>query len=188
VNECGDSTGRVLAQNGNGHYVKYDEAFKQVLSEGNIVSGRESGEWQGALGDTIKYTCTYINGVAKNGVSHNLNGKEYIFSKAEEEPTYKGGLENFYRFLAREIRYPAVAKENNVQGKVFLTFVVNKDGALSEIRVVRGIGSGCDEESLRVFKLSPKWIPGKLYGVPVRVQYTVPISFALATEDYGRHQ
>jgi TonB family protein len=184
VTECRDSTGKVLAQNGDGHYVKYDEAFKHVDSEGDIVKGRESGEWQGTLGDTIKYTCTYENGVAKNGISHNLNGKEYIFSKAEDEPTYKGGMQNFYRFLAREIHYPAVAKENNVQGKIFLTFVVNKDGSLSEIRVIRGIGSGCDEESLRVLKLSPKWIPGKLYGVPVRVQYTVPITFTLSYENH----
>ena len=75
-----------------------------------------------------------------------------------------------------------MAKELNIQGKVFLTFVAGKDGSLTDLRVIRGIGGGCDEEALRVLKLSPKWIPGKLYGVPVRVQYTMPITFTLSSE------
>ena len=183
IDESSDSIGKVLAQNGNGHYIKYDESFKQIQSEGDIMDGRENGEWHGILGDTIKYTCMYVKGVGKNGISHNTNGKEYIFAKAEDEPEFKGGITSFYKFLQHEIHYPAVAKQHNVQGKVFLTFVINKEGSLLDIKVVRGIGSGCDEESVRVLRQSPKWRPGKLYGVPVRVQYTMPISYTLAYEN-----
>jgi protein TonB len=103
-----------------------------------------------------------------------------IFTAVEQAPSFPGGIEEFYKFLQTNIRYPAKAFENNVQGKVFLTFVVEKDGSLTDIKVVRGIGSGCDEEARRVFTISPKWKPGIQNGRPVRVQYTMPISFSLA--------
>jgi len=106
-----------------------------------------------------------------------------IFTAVEKEPGFVGGIEKFYKYLQNNIHYPAVAKENNVQGKVFVTFVVEKDGSLTDIKVVRGIGSGCDEEAMRVLKNSPRWTPGIQNGRPVRVQYTMPISFTLQTED-----
>ena len=106
-----------------------------------------------------------------------------IFTAVENEPGFKGGIDKFYAYLSKNIRYPAVAKENNVSGKVFVTFVVEKDGSLTDIKVVRGIGSGCDEEATRVLKASPKWTPGIQNGRPVRVQYTMPINFALQTDE-----
>jgi len=106
-----------------------------------------------------------------------------IFTAVEQEPGFKGGIEKFYSYLQKNIRYPAVAKENNVQGKVFLSFVVEKDGSLTDIKVVRSLGSGCDDEAVRVLKGSPRWNPGIQNGRPVRVQYTMPISFTLQQED-----
>jgi protein TonB len=102
-----------------------------------------------------------------------------IFTAVENSAEFPGGIEKFYKYLGNSIRYPAVARENNVQGKVFLTFVVEKDGSLTDIKVMRGIGSGCDEEAMRVIKASPKWKPGQQNGRTVRQQYTVPISFTL---------
>ena len=106
-----------------------------------------------------------------------------IFTAVEQEPSYPGGLDKFYQYLGKNIHYPAVAKENNVQGKVFLTFVVERDGSLTDIKVLRGIGSGCDEEAVRVLKATPKWKPGIQNGRPVRVQYNVPITFTLTSDD-----
>jgi protein TonB len=77
------------------------------------------------------------------------------------------------------MKYPEEAKELGVQGKVFVTFVVEIDGSISNVRVLRGIGSGCDDEAVRVVKSMPKWIPGKQRGVPVRVQFNLPINFKL---------
>ena len=102
-----------------------------------------------------------------------------IFTAVEKSAEFPGGIEKFYAYLSKTIRYPAVARENNVQGKVFLTFVVEKDGSLTDIKVLRGIGSGCDEEAVRVIKASPKWRPGQQNGRTVRQQYTVPINFQL---------
>jgi len=106
-----------------------------------------------------------------------------IFTAVEQEPSFPGGIEKFYAYLGRNIHYPAVAKENNVQGKVFLTFVVERDGSLTDIKVLRGIGSGCDEEAVRVLKAAPKWKAGIQNGRPVRVQYNVPITFTLTSDD-----
>jgi len=106
-----------------------------------------------------------------------------IFAAVEKEPEFAGGIEKFYAYLQKNIHYPAVAKENNVQGKVFVTFVVEKDGSLTDIKTVRGIGSGCDEEAVRVLKNSPRWKPGIQNGRQVRVQYTMPISFTLQSDD-----
>jgi protein TonB len=105
-----------------------------------------------------------------------------IFTAVEKNPEFPGGLGKFGQYLSNNIKYPAVARENGVQGRVFVTFVVEKDGTLTDIKVTRGIGSGCDEEAVRVLKKSPKWTPGIQNGRPVRVQYNVPIAFNLATE------
>ncbi|RYY34329.1 MAG: energy transducer TonB [Sphingobacteriaceae bacterium] len=105
-----------------------------------------------------------------------------IFAAVENQPNFPGGMAAFYKYLGNNIRYPAVARENNVQGRVFVTFVVEKDGSLTDIKVMRGIGSGCDEEAIRVLKKSPKWTPGIQNGRPVRVQYSVPIAFNLQSE------
>ncbi len=105
-----------------------------------------------------------------------------IFTAVEKSAEFPGGIDKFYKFMGDHIKYPAVARENNVQGKVFLQFVVERDGSITDIKVVRGIGSGCDEEAQRALKSSPKWSPGMQNGRAVRSQYTMPISFTLGDQ------
>jgi TonB family protein len=105
-----------------------------------------------------------------------------VYTAVQRSPTFPGGDKGFGTYLSKSIKYPAEARDKNVQGRVIATFVVEKDGSLTGVKIVRGIGSGADEEALRVLKISPKWIPGMQNGKPVRVQYSVPISFALAIE------
>ncbi len=102
-----------------------------------------------------------------------------IFTVVEEQPGYPGGEEARIAFLQTNIKYPEEAKELGIQGKVFVTFVVEVDGSITDVRVLRGIGGGCDEEAIRVIKSMPKWVPGKQRGVPVRVQFNLPIKFTL---------
>jgi len=103
-----------------------------------------------------------------------------IFTSVEQVPEFPGGLEGFGRYLSKAIRYPAIAKENGTQGRVIVTFVVERDGNLTDVHVVRGIGDGCDEEAVRALKASPHWKPGIQNGRPVRVQYSVPVAFTLS--------
>ena len=102
-----------------------------------------------------------------------------IFTVVEEQPSYPGGEEGRMRYLQENIKYPEEAKELGIQGRVFVTFVVEVDGSITDVRVLRGIGGGCDEEAVRVVKAMPKWVPGKQRGVPVRVQFNLPIKFTL---------
>jgi TonB family protein len=97
----------------------------------------------------------------------------------EKQPEFPGGDEARVFFLQQNLQYPDAAKENGIQGKVYVTFVVETDGSLTDIRILRGIGGGCDEEVIRVMKLMPKWIPGTTKGIPVRVQFNLPMKFTL---------
>ena len=98
-------------------------------------------------------------------------------------PAFPGGADGFGKFIGSNIKYPAEAKKNNVQGKVTVSFIVERDGSLSEIKVVKGIGSGCDEEAIRVMKLSPKWEPGIHNVEAVPVLLTLPITFSLGKKN-----
>jgi len=102
-----------------------------------------------------------------------------IFTVVEETPQFPGGDTELYKFLAESIKYPEEAKELGIQGRVFVNFVVETDGGVSNVKVLRGIGGGCDEEAIRVVKSMPRWTPGKQRGIPVRVSYNLPIKFTL---------
>jgi len=102
-----------------------------------------------------------------------------IFTVVESMPEFPGGMQELYTFLGNNIKYPVMAKESGIQGKVYVTFVVEVDGSITDVRVLRGIGGGCDEEAVRVVESMPKWTPGKQRGKPVRVQYNLPVRFTL---------
>ena len=109
------------------------------------------------------------------------NGKVYDFVSLQSQPTFPGGMDKFYQYVLNSIQYPQEAKDKKVTGKVFLSFVVETDGELSDIRIDRTLGYGTDEEAVRVLKASPKWIPGIQDGQKVRVKYNIPISFSLSS-------
>ncbi|WP_316805994.1 TonB family protein [Pedobacter agri] len=114
-----------------------------------------------------------------NGSTDEKTEKIYDFVSIEKQPEYPGGITKFYQYLGRSIKYPKAALDNNVQGKVFLSFVVEKDGSLSDIQITRGLGSGTDEEAVRVISGSPKWNPGLAEGKAVRVKYNINVNFTI---------
>ena len=101
---------------------------------------------------------------------------KWICYHPDQQPQFKGEV---YRFLAKNIRYPADARKNRITGKVILSFIVENDGNISNIKVVKGIGFGCEEEVIRVCRKMPKWKPGIKDGIPVRVYIEFPVSFSL---------
>lgn len=105
---------------------------------------------------------------------------QQIFTVVEEMPDFPdGGLQGLLKFLAKNIKYPVIAQENGIQGRVVCAFVVNKDGSIVDIEVLRGVDPSLDKEAVRVLSTMPKWKPGKQRGKPVRVKYTVPVMFRL---------
>lgn len=107
------------------------------------------------------------------------NGKVYDFVSLQSQPTFPGGMDKFYEYVSNSMQYPQEARDKKVTGKVFLSFVIETDGELTDIKIDRRLGYGTDEEALRVLKASPKWIPGIQDGQKVRVKYNIPISFSL---------
>jgi protein TonB len=101
------------------------------------------------------------------------------FITVEVQPSFMGGNSEMYKFLGKNLKYPTAAQRANIQGKVFLSFIVEKDGSITDIETMKGIGFGCDEEAMRVVKLMPKWIAGKQNGRNVRVKFTIPVFFKL---------
>jgi periplasmic protein TonB len=105
--------------------------------------------------------------------------EEEIFLVVEQQPEFPGGYAALNRFLHEQIKYPNPARELNIQGTVYVSFVVEPDGSISNITLLRGIGAGCDEEAMRVVSEMPRWSPGKQRNKPVRVRFNLPVRFVL---------
>ncbi|MDR1918814.1 MAG: energy transducer TonB [Tannerellaceae bacterium] len=104
---------------------------------------------------------------------------QQVFLVVEEMPQFPGGEGELLKFLNSSVKYPVIAQENGIQGRVICSFVINRDGSVVDAQVVRGVDPSLDKEALRVVNTQPKWSPGKQRGKPVRVKFTVPITFKL---------
>jgi len=121
--------------------------------------------------------------VGKSDVKAVTEDVNKVYEAVEQEPSFPGGPDAFNKFLTKTIQYPAVDRENNVTGKVYVTFVVEKDGSLTDIKALRGPSETEKDEAIRGLKKSPKWKPGIQNGRPVRVQYTIPVNFTLSSDN-----
>lgn len=175
-----DSLGNVLVKEGNGHFKAVVKiGSDEQMEEGDYVNGEKDGVWTGTnTSRNYSYKEKYLKGKLLSGESIK-DGQTFLYAVVDEFPTYKPGITAFYEYLRRVVRYPADAQSRNISGTVLLSFVVEKDGKVSDVVVTRGVYPSIDEEALRVMRSSPKWNPGKQRGVPVRVKYNVPISFSL---------
>ena len=141
------------------------------IQESTIQSSEETGQ-----GVEIKYTAP----VAVQEEEEDEPEEQEIFQVVEQMPEYPdGGMAGLMKYLSGAIRYPAIAAENGVQGRVTVQFVVNRDGSIVDAQVLRGVDPYLDKEALRVINGMPKWKPGMQRGKPVRVRYTVPVNFRL---------
>jgi protein TonB len=102
-----------------------------------------------------------------------------IFNIVEEMPEYPGGMDELMKFIQRNIRYPKEAQEQGKQGRVIVQFVVEKDGSITDVNIVRSADPQFDAEALRIVNMMPKWTPGKQRGKEVRVRFTLPVTFRL---------
>jgi len=122
--------------------------------------------------------------VTKNAMSASKRAvidydSQAVFTIVEEMPSFPGGDIERNKFLAKNIVYPQQASENGIQGTVYVSFIVDTDGKIEDVKILRGIGGGCEEEALRVVKLMPRWKAGRQDGKTVRILYTMPIYFKL---------
>lgn len=113
------------------------------------------------------------------GDDSTVSDKEKVYQIVEQQPSFPGGREELFKYLAYNVRYPIDAAENKIEGRVLVTFVVEHDGSISNVNVANSVYPSLDKESIRVVSGMPKWIPGKANGKTVRVKYTIPITFRL---------
>lgn len=108
-----------------------------------------------------------------------VNNEEEVFTVLEEDPEFPGGMEALYQYIAANVKYPESAKEKKITGRVFISFVIEKNGTISNITVLRSPDEILSSEAIRVVKAMPKWKPGRVKGKPVRAKFTLPINFKL---------
>ena len=107
------------------------------------------------------------------------SGDEPVFVIVEEQAEFPGGLDSMYAYIQKNLVYPEKAKAEGIEGRVFVSFIIEKDGSISNVKLLRGIGGDCDEAAVEMVKNMPKWKPAKQRGKPVRCQFTLPIKFEL---------
>ncbi|NOR87075.1 MAG: TonB family protein [Bacteroidales bacterium] len=171
--ESGNLNGKASYMQKNGHQE----------STGYYTDNRESGVWEfyqedGSFSSKFNYSEQKFQ-----KQKHNTGADfPYYLDYSPEEtqmPYFPGGEMKMYQFIGKNIVYPIPAKEMGISGRVFVSFVVTPTGEIEEIKIHRGIGGGCDEEVIKVIQMMPRWIPGLQNGIPVKVQYRMPIKFTL---------
>lgn len=177
-----DSAGVQSITGGNGYCKCVISPFAPhpEVGEGRLISGARDSLWSFFdLKGRKLYEEQYQKGEFVSGRSFSADGEIFPYEQVETVPTYPKGIPAFYDYLVRSLKYPTEAKKNNVEGRVFVEFTIQKDGSVANVKAIRGIGSGCDEEAVRIVRGSPKWIPGKQRGQPVNQKMVLPINFAL---------
>ena len=141
-------------------------------------SNNANGLWWRLLATLSVLVLLFVvntNATAQNKKAAN----DKVYEKVEVMPEFPGGDQAMMDFVAKNVVYPQEARDKEISGRVMVGFIVEKDGSISDAKVVKGIGGGCDEEAVRVVKAMPKWKPGKEKGKPVRVSFMMPFAFKL---------
>lgn len=161
--------------------VKHDVVDPPTTAElANTIIASKDNEGAESAGNAVPVGVGITGGTGEG--SENGNGNEiYNSAGVEVYPEFPGGMNAWSKFIQKHLRYPSMAEQNEIQGKVYINFVIEKDGSISDVTVVKGIGYGCDEEAVRVLKKSPKWKPGMQNNRPVRVRYSMPIGYVLGS-------
>ena len=175
VKEVYDTSGVALVKGGNGFVTEKDGQF---IGEGNYVSGMRDGVWKFTrTGKELTSEETYHGGKFVSGKITHADGGSEAYSSPEVLPEFEGGVKGFNRYLSKKIKFPSDAIRSGIGGIVYVSFVVETDGQLSEIKLLNKLYPSLDKEAIRVISTSPKWIAGREHGIPVRVAFTVPVSY-----------
>ena len=160
----------------------FTDQLKALINYDSIVAQKHKADSLFAVERAIQYRQRMEQQAIDNSSDNNASGgvQVKVFDVVEQMPEFPGGYAALMKWLSDNIKYPAIAEENGIQGRVVCTLVVERDGSITDIKVSRSVDPSLDKEALRVLKKMPKWIPGKQKGKPVRVKFTVPVTFRLA--------
>lgn len=189
VTSLWDSQGNPLVKDGNGRAIyettvtsRVDTAKQtQLVEKGRYENGFKQDIWMGHYADgSYFYEEQYDKGICQSGKAWSAGRDTVRYQAVEQQPEFKGGMQALGQFLAQNLRYPVDAQRSRTQGRVFISFVINTNGSVDDVQVLKGIGYGADEEATRVVKATNgRWKPGIQRGEKVRVKYNLPINFTL---------
>lgn len=176
-----DSAGIRQITDGDGHCRCIFRAWQQdyLIESGRLVKGKRDSIWVGTLNGRHYFQETYRDGTLLSGISVDEQGNRYTYQEIEKSASPSDGMHGFYNAIGSRLKYPAQARQRNIQGKVLVEFTVEKDGTLSNINVIEGIDDDCDKEAVRAVPRSRKWTPAKQRGQLVRQKMIIPIMFSL---------
>ena len=173
----------VVEKDGKQVTVKQPLPLPEGVSNHAVVRGEEG---MVTYTGNARKSVTFGNRIVINEEAEEIEEEE-IFTVVETQPQFPGGEDSLYNFIYSNLRYPQEAIDNGIEGNVYITFVIEKDGSITNIKILRDIGYGCGAEVVRVLKMMPKWIPGSQRGKPVKGQFNIPIKFELKDEDNAKH-
>lgn len=187
INNYSDSTGNALIKDGSGIYknsktTKVKNKTSHWSTEGQVKNGFKNGTWNTSIDkDSIKLVETFDGGKFTSGTATWANGETYTYTEPDKLPEFKGGVGAFGKYLSSTLRYPVAAARQQIQGRVMVSFNVDVDGSVIDIKTTGKVPSDdLADEAMRVIGRSPKWVPGRQYGRVAKTLYTVPIVFTLA--------
>ncbi len=178
--EVWDSLGNQLVKEGFGKSKEFNDNLA-AIEEGIYRNGLRDSVWIGCYTNgKLCYQESYQAGKFISGISNDTFGETHLYDQISQEPEYKGGIRELYKFIGQTLRYPFDAQRRGISGKIYVRFVVEKDGSIQDIYALQGVYPSLDKEAIETIKkTSKKWNPGKQRGMLVRVFYTMPISFLL---------
>ncbi|OEK04289.1 hypothetical protein BFP71_12460 [Roseivirga misakiensis] len=175
-----DSLGNQQVKDGSGIFNATIFKNSNYLERGEYVDGKKVGLWTGIKVNKLDYEENYNrNGELVSGKSYDNGGAVFTYNTLETPAAYPDGEKKWARFLQKNLKYPKIARRNKIEGSVVLSFVVDQTGQILDIQVMSGIGSGCDEEAMRVLKLSKKWLPAIQRGRKVKSSMMLRLDFRM---------
>lgn len=172
-------SGDTIIRQGSGQYTTYYPDSTRH-STGTLRDGVKEGEWIGWYPNgNYMYVERYESGELLGGESYGEYGIRQSYDSLVSVSAPTVGMEQYYREIEQQMRYPIKARKKGVQGTVYIQITINKDGSVSDLKVLQGIGYGCDEEAVRAVKNGPSWAPAKIRGQPLRFRFVLPVTFSL---------
>jgi len=160
----------------------YDYADNKIIEKRPLKNGKKEGVWEGKdLKEKYTYSEIYNVGTFISGISADEHNNKFPYKELSEKPTPVNGMPSFYSFIGKNYKCPKV---QDLKGKIYVSFWIDKDGSLTNTRVLRDIGYGTGQEAIRVLQKAEKWIPGKMRGIPTKVMYSLPIAIQTPEGNY----
>jgi TonB family protein len=178
-----DSNGKQLIKNGSGFCsCVFDEISPDSLVQtGRLINSKRDSTWIGTQDTRRRFIEEWDNGNLVKGKSFGEDGEVYEYTIAREMAVPSGGLSDLYRFIGDNLKYPMNARRRGIQGTVLVSFIIKKDGSISNVEIIKGISEECDAEALRVIRILRKWVPAVERGKKVKSKYVLPIKFKLGS-------